>query len=73
MSSVLFAQGKKDEALAELNRAIEIDPNRSESYLSVARFYMVTNDLGKAEEAIQEGHLGRSRRRRWAIWNMESF
>jgi len=54
MSSVLFAQGKKDEALAELNRAIEINPNRSESYLSVARFYMVTNDRVKAEEAFKK-------------------
>lgn len=54
MSSILFAQGKKDEALAELNRAIAINPNRSESYLSVARFYMVTNDLGKAEEAFKK-------------------
>src|SRR6266851_3414982 len=39
MSSVLFAQDHKSEAFAELNRAIEIDPKRVESYLSLARFY----------------------------------
>jgi len=38
LSSVRFSQNQKDEALAELNRAIELDPNRSESYLSLARF-----------------------------------
>ncbi len=39
MGSVLFAQDHKNEALAELNRAIEIDPQRVESYLSLARFH----------------------------------
>src|SRR5206468_7391228 len=37
MGSVLFAQGKKTEALQELNRAIELNPQRVESYLSLAR------------------------------------
>ncbi|HUS12394.1 MAG TPA: tetratricopeptide repeat protein [Pyrinomonadaceae bacterium] len=54
LSSVRFAQGKKDEALAELNRAIDLNPSRSESYLSLARFYMVTNDREKADEAFRK-------------------
>jgi len=54
LSSIRFAQDKKDEALAELNRAIDLNPNRSESYLSLARFYMATNDRVKAEEAFRK-------------------
>src|SRR3954451_4837936 len=48
--SVLFARGQRDQAFAELNRAIELDPQRVKSYLSLARFYLVTKDLPKAEE-----------------------
>src|ERR1044072_5891819 len=33
MGSVLFAQNKKQEAFAELNHAVELDPKRVESYL----------------------------------------
>ncbi len=54
LSSIRFAQDKKDEALAELNRAIELDPSRSESYLSLARFYIVTKDRVKAEELFKK-------------------
>ena len=54
LSSVLFAQDHKDEALAELNRAIDIDPKRVESYLSLARFYTVSNDRVKAEEVYKK-------------------
>jgi tetratricopeptide (TPR) repeat protein len=50
MGSVLFAQGQKDKAFVELNRAIELDPKRVESYLSLAKFYIVTNERNKAEE-----------------------
>jgi tetratricopeptide (TPR) repeat protein len=53
MGSVLFAQDKKNEAFAELNRAIEIDPQRVESYLSLARFHASTKDLAKAETTFQ--------------------
>src|SRR6185503_16318204 len=38
MGGVLFAQDQKDKAFAELNHAIQIDPKRVESYLSLARF-----------------------------------
>ena len=53
MGSVLFAQNHKTEAFAELNRAIEIDPKRVESYLSLARFHAQTNDLATAESIYQ--------------------
>jgi tetratricopeptide (TPR) repeat protein len=53
MGSVLFAQDHKTEAFAELNRAVEIDPKRVESYLSLARFHALTNDLATAESIYQ--------------------
>lgn len=53
MGSVLFAQDHKPEAFAELNRSIEIDPKRVESYLSLARFYALTKDLATAEATFQ--------------------
>lgn len=54
LSGVLFAQNRREEALAELNRAIEIDPKRVESYLSLARFYIVVKDPAKAEEVFKK-------------------
>lgn len=54
LSSVLFAQDRKDQALAELNQAIELDPSRAESYLSLSRFYLVTNEPAKAEEVFKK-------------------
>jgi len=53
MGSVLFAQDHQQEAFAELNRAIELDPKRVESYLSLARFYALTKDLATAEATFQ--------------------
>jgi len=53
MGSVLFAQDHKPEAFAELNRAIEIDPKRVESYLSLARFHAQSNDSSTAESIYQ--------------------
>jgi tetratricopeptide (TPR) repeat protein len=53
LGSVLFAQDKKQEAFAELNRAVELDPKRIESYLSLARFYVQTKDLAAAEATYQ--------------------
>jgi tetratricopeptide (TPR) repeat protein len=54
LSGIRFAQDRKEESLAELNRAININPNRSESYLSLARFYIATNDAVKAEETFKK-------------------
>lgn len=51
--SVLFAQNQRDQAFAELNKAIELDPKRVKSYLSLARFYLVTKELPKAEETYK--------------------
>src|SRR5215510_3517602 len=49
MGSVLFAQNQKDKAFEELNHAIQLNPNRVESYLSMARFHVVNKDFDKAE------------------------
>src|ERR1700741_293411 len=49
MGSVLFSQNQKDQALKELNHAVELDPNRVESYLSLARFHIVNKEPDKAE------------------------
>lgn len=53
MGSVLFAQNRRDEALAELNHAVQLDTKRVESYLSLSRFYMSIKDAAKAEETLQ--------------------
>src|ERR1043166_8621290 len=53
MGSVLFNQNKKDEAFAELNKAIQIDPKRVESYLSLARAYIANKDRDKAEQQFK--------------------
>ncbi len=53
MGSVLFAQNKRDEAGAKFNHAVGIDPKRIESYLSLARFYIVTKEPAKAEETFK--------------------
>jgi short-subunit dehydrogenase len=53
MASVLFAQEKKPEAFAEVNRAIELDPKRVESYLSLARFHALSKDNSTADAVYQ--------------------
>lgn len=53
LGSVLFAQNQKDQAFAELNHAIELDPKRVESRLALARFYIASNDQTKAEETYK--------------------
>ncbi len=53
-ASILSARNRPaEEVLAEINRAIGLDPKRVESYLSLARFYMGRNDSGKAEETFR--------------------
>jgi tetratricopeptide (TPR) repeat protein len=54
MATVLFAQDKREESLAELKHAIELDPKRVESILSLARYYMNTKDAAKAEETFRQ-------------------
>ena len=53
MGSVLFAQQQKDAAFAELNRAIDLDPKRVESYLSMAKFHIASREPEKAELLYQ--------------------
>lgn len=53
LGSVFYAQNQADKAFAEINRAIELQPQRVESYLSLARLYIVMNDRTKAEETFQ--------------------
>src|SRR5204863_590453 len=53
MGSVLFAQNKKQEAFAELNHAVELDPKRVESYLSLARFHAMSGDTTTADATYQ--------------------
>lgn len=53
MATVLFAQGNQDGARAELEHAIELDPKRVESILSLARYYMNVRDAAKAEETFR--------------------
>lgn len=53
-ASVLTAQNRApEEVLSEINRAINLDPQRISSYLSLARFYLNRNDAGKAEETFR--------------------
>lgn len=52
--SILFARNDREKAFAELNKAIELNPQRVESYLSLARFHIVTNEREKAEQIFQK-------------------
>jgi len=52
-AGLLYTRGKKDEALARLNEAIQIDPNRVESHLGLARFYQNSGEPAKAEETFK--------------------
>ena len=53
MGSVLFNENKKDEAFAELNKAISIDPKHVESYLSLSKFYLANQQTANAEELFK--------------------
>src|SRR5262249_12530573 len=50
MGSILFTQNQKDKAFEELNHAIQIDPKRVESYLSMAKAHIANKDPKQAEE-----------------------
>ncbi|MGB9178637.1 MAG: tetratricopeptide repeat protein [Pyrinomonadaceae bacterium] len=51
--NVLLLQEQFERALFELNRAVELNPQRVETYLSFARFYLNAKDAGKAEETFR--------------------
>lgn len=55
-ASVMAARGKtEEEVLAVLNYAISLDPGRTESYVSLARFYAKSEKLQEAEQTLQKG------------------
>jgi tetratricopeptide (TPR) repeat protein len=55
-ASILGAKGKPEtEVLDALNHAISLNPNRTESYLSLSRYYMKLAKPADAEKAIQKG------------------
>jgi tetratricopeptide (TPR) repeat protein len=51
--TVLFASGKREEAFTALNHAVELNPQRIESLLSLALFHRQVNDASKAEEVYK--------------------
>lgn len=55
-ASLLTTQKKPEkEILAVLDRAVALDPNRVETYISLARYFMQTNKAVDAERAINKG------------------
>lgn len=54
-ASLLSVQNKPEKEITDvLNHAIQLEPNRIESYLSLARFFMKVNKAGEAEKTIQK-------------------
>ncbi|MEP6945729.1 MAG: tetratricopeptide repeat protein [Acidobacteriota bacterium] len=55
-ASILAAQDRPEaDVVAKINEAIAIDPKRTETYLSLSRYYMSHNKAADAEAAIQKG------------------
>lgn len=55
-ASIMAAQGKPDaEVVAAVNRAIDLDPKRIQSYISLQRLYMTRENATEAEAAIRRG------------------
>jgi tetratricopeptide (TPR) repeat protein len=48
--TILFAEGDRPRALAELTKAVELNPQRVESLMSLGLYYRQTGDAAKAEE-----------------------
>lgn len=54
-ASLLSAQNKPENEITDvLKHAVELDQNRVETYLSLARFYMKINRASEAEQTIQK-------------------
>jgi tetratricopeptide (TPR) repeat protein len=51
--TILFSGGDRAGALAELTKAVEINPRRVESLMGLALYYRETGDAAKAEEVYQ--------------------
>ena len=55
-ASILAVQNRPEsEIVAKINEAIAIDPKRTETYLSLARYYMSRDMAPEAEESIKKG------------------
>ncbi|HEY2846375.1 MAG TPA: tetratricopeptide repeat protein, partial [Pyrinomonadaceae bacterium] len=55
-ASIMAAQGKPDaEVIAQVEKAIAMDPKRIESYVSLERLYMTREKPADAETAIKRG------------------
>ena len=55
-ASIMAAQGKPDaEVIAEVEKAIAMDPKRIDSYISLERLYMTREKPASAETAIKRG------------------
>jgi tetratricopeptide (TPR) repeat protein len=55
-ASIMAAQGRPDvEIVGQVNKAIALNPQRIESYISLERLYMTREKAADAEEAIKRG------------------
>ena len=55
-ASIMAAQGKSDaDVVAAVNKAINLDPQRIDSYISLERLYMTRDKAPDAEAAIKRG------------------
>ena len=55
-ASIMAAEGKPDaEVVNAVNKAIALDPQRIESYISLERLYMTREKATEAEDAIKRG------------------
>ncbi|MBK7392805.1 MAG: tetratricopeptide repeat protein [Chloracidobacterium sp.] len=55
-ATIMAAQGKPDaDVIAQVNKAIDLNPQRIESYISLERMYMTREKAPEAEAAIQRG------------------
>lgn len=55
-ASLFSAQGKSEpEVLDVLKHAISLNPNRTESYVSLSRFFVKISKIPQAEEAVKKG------------------
>ncbi len=52
-ATILYADGKRADSLAELKRALDLNPQRIESLMSLARYYMQEGDTANADATFQ--------------------
>ena len=53
LGTILFADGEREKALAELTKAVELDPQRVESLMSLALYHRQMGDAARAEEVYR--------------------